>query len=135
MMVWEADGLLGELSEDFPEAHAVGRAHAEVFGGDGDICGEFDGTAGGIEAVLDRALKLGQQGYKNTQVADGPVTLEVSNPVCLEDVSPTILRFDSSKFLYVRPNISHAEQTNLSQMSSKYLEVQNFLLSFATDFI
>ena len=55
MMVWEADGLLGELCKDFPEAHTVGRAHAEVFGGDGDICGEFDGTAGGIEAVLDRA--------------------------------------------------------------------------------
>ena len=135
MTVWEVDGLLGKLSEDFPEAHAIGGAHAEVFGGDGDVCGDFEGTAGGIEAVLDGALKLGQQGNKNTQVADVPVTLEVGNPVCLEDVSPAAFRLISSKFLYMRPNISHAEQTNLSQMSLKNLEVQNFLLSFATDFI
>ena len=78
---------------------------------------------------------MGQQGYKNTQVADSPVTLEVGYPVRLEDVSPAAMRLFSSKFLYVRPNISHAEQTNLSQMSLKNLEVQNFLLSFATDFI
>ena len=135
MTVREVDELLGELGEDFAEAHAVGRAHAEVFGGDGDVWRGFEGAAGGIEAVLDGALKLGKQGYKNTQVADGPVTLEVGHPVCLEDVSPAAFRLISSKFLYMRPNISHAEQTNLSQMSRKYLEVQNFLLSFATDFI
>ena len=56
MTVWEVDGLLGKLSEDFPEAHAIGRAHAEVFSGDGDVCGDFEGKAGGIEAVLYGAL-------------------------------------------------------------------------------